>query len=45
MNWLHRLNGVFGVYMVSFSRWKIFLLLPLLAQLTSMVIFKKFPGS
>jgi hypothetical protein len=24
MNWLHSLNGVFGVSMVFFGRWKIF---------------------
>jgi hypothetical protein len=44
MNWLHSLNGVFGVSMAFFGRWKIFLLVPLVTHLTSMVIFKKFPG-
>jgi hypothetical protein len=45
MNWLHSLNGVFGVSMVFFGRWETFLLAPLVTHLTSMVIFKKFPGS
>jgi hypothetical protein len=38
-------NGVFGVSMVFSVAGNIFLLVPLIIHLTSMVIFKKFPGS
>jgi hypothetical protein len=40
MNWLHSLNGVFGVSMV-FPVAGSFLLVPLVSHLASMVIFKK----